>query len=264
MCDFLYRSSMDTVALNCLVFEKIAFFAFWRQTDKQMDSTDALSRSRYIASGGLIMYFFFVSTPRSNRRTDSYAEWLKWRVSAQWRSFWGSGWWVTWTLCGKYAHKTPQKVAWICSFKPKRQNLYIAMFLELLIWRTSDLRTEVRPRKALVGGPPLPQSKYNMADGRHENRYDVISPRWVVRFGRNSGAWSFVFFLTGSSNISAVNRDMSTKFGLLIDFDLLKALTLTNTKPEVVCCKIDMTSQSHYRRGRRWSDLDEIRQPDAE
>jgi len=34
-----------------LVFEKIAFFAFWRQTDKQtieqMDRTDALSRSRY-------------------------------------------------------------------------------------------------------------------------------------------------------------------------------------------------------------------------
>jgi len=27
---------------------------------------------------------------------------------------------------------------------------------------------------------------------------------------------------------------MSTKFGLLIDFDLLKAVTLTNTKPEVV------------------------------
>ena len=44
-----YRSSMDTAALNCLVFEKIAFFAFWRQTDrltdKQMDSSDALSRS---------------------------------------------------------------------------------------------------------------------------------------------------------------------------------------------------------------------------
>jgi len=27
---------------------------------------------------------------------------------------------------------------------------------------------------------------------------------------------------------------MSTKFGLLIDFDLLKAVTSTNTKPEVV------------------------------
>jgi len=30
-----YRSSIDTVALNCLVFEKIAFFAFWRQTDRR-------------------------------------------------------------------------------------------------------------------------------------------------------------------------------------------------------------------------------------
>ena len=39
--------------------------------------------------------------------------------------------------------------------------------------RTSDLRSEFRPRKALRG-PPLPQSKYNMADGCHlENRYDV-------------------------------------------------------------------------------------------
>jgi len=27
---------------------------------------------------------------------------------------------------------------------------------------------------------------------------------------------------------------MSTKFGLLIDFDFLKAVTSTNTKPEVV------------------------------
>ena len=25
------------MALNCLVFEKIAFFAFWRQTDKLTD-----------------------------------------------------------------------------------------------------------------------------------------------------------------------------------------------------------------------------------
>jgi len=41
-------SSIDTIALNCLVFEKIAFLHFGdRQTDKQMDSSDALSRSRY-------------------------------------------------------------------------------------------------------------------------------------------------------------------------------------------------------------------------
>jgi len=51
---YSYRSSIDTVALNCLVFEKIAFLCILatdgqtnRQTDKQMDSADALSRSRY-------------------------------------------------------------------------------------------------------------------------------------------------------------------------------------------------------------------------
>ena len=29
-----YRLSIDTIALNCLVFEKISFFAFWRQTNR--------------------------------------------------------------------------------------------------------------------------------------------------------------------------------------------------------------------------------------
>jgi len=43
-----------------------------------------------------------------------------------------------------------------------------------------------------------------------------------------------LFFQTENSNISAVNGDMSTRFGLLIDIDFLKALTSTNTKPEVV------------------------------
>ena len=39
---------------------------------------------------------------------------------------------------------------------------------------------------------------------------------------------------TGSSYISAANADMLTKFGLLIDFKLLKAVTSTNKQPEVV------------------------------
>ena len=43
------------MALNCLVFEKIAFYSFWRQIDKQtneqMDTTDALSRFRYRERG---------------------------------------------------------------------------------------------------------------------------------------------------------------------------------------------------------------------
>ena len=43
-----------------------------------------------------------------------------------------------------------------------------------------------------------------------------------------------LYFETGNSYISAANADIWTKFGLLIDFDLLKAVTSTNTKPEVV------------------------------
>jgi len=45
----IYRSSIETIALKCLVFEKIVFFLHFgdRQTNKQMDSSDALSRSCY-------------------------------------------------------------------------------------------------------------------------------------------------------------------------------------------------------------------------
>ena len=71
-----------------------------------------------------------------------------------------------------------------------------------------------------------------------------------------------LYFETGSSYISAANGDISTKFGFLIDFDLLKAVTSTNTKPEVVFSgrgrhldAMDMTS--YFRHG--CSDLDEIR-----
>jgi len=46
-----------------------------------------------------------------------------------------------------------------------------------------------------------------------------------------------LYFETGSSYISAADWDISTKFGLLIDFGLLKALTSTNTQPEVVLLK---------------------------
>ena len=153
--------------------------------------------------------------------------------------------------------KTPKKGAWIGSFKPKSPNFYIAISPELLIRRSSNLRSEFRPRKALPGWSPLPQSKHNMADGRHlENRYDVIFPRRMFRFGWKSATgcrmtrglgemieietgsripiWRRLYFETGSNYITAANWDISTKFGLLIDFDLLKAVTSTNTKPEVV------------------------------
>jgi len=37
----------DDMVLNSAGGSTLHFFAFWRQTDEQMDSTDALSRSRY-------------------------------------------------------------------------------------------------------------------------------------------------------------------------------------------------------------------------
>jgi len=43
-----YRSSIETIALNSFVFQKIRIYAFWQQTEteKQMDRPIALSRSR--------------------------------------------------------------------------------------------------------------------------------------------------------------------------------------------------------------------------
>ena len=43
-----------------------------------------------------------------------------------------------------------------------------------------------------------------------------------------------LYFETGSSYITAANGAILTKFGMLIDFDHLKAVTSTNMKPEVV------------------------------
>ena len=45
-----------------------------------------------------------------------------------------------------------------------------------------------------------------------------------------------LFFKNGSSYISVISQPSieSTKFGLLIDFDLLKAAISTNAKPEIV------------------------------
>jgi len=52
-CTTSYRSSIETIAVNCLVFEKITFFCILaterqtnRQTNEQVDTIDALSRSR--------------------------------------------------------------------------------------------------------------------------------------------------------------------------------------------------------------------------
>jgi len=109
-----------------------------------------------------------------------------------------------------------------------------------------------------VGGLPLPQSKikhgwwppYWKSIWRHITA--LGGPIWTkfgslmqnntpitAKWSRSKPELQFqyggrLFFQTRSSNISAVNGDMSTKFCLLIDFDLLKALTSTNTKREIV------------------------------
>jgi len=70
-----------------------------------------------------------------------------------------------------------------------------------------------------------------------------------------------LFFKNGSSYIWAVNWDMSMKFGFLLDFDHLKAVTSTNTKPEVIfsgCGRhLDKWILTSYFRN-QCSDVDEI------
>ena len=57
-CTTSYRSSIDTIAVNCLVFEKIAFLYFGdRQTDMQTNRWTAPMHyaALAVASGGLII-----------------------------------------------------------------------------------------------------------------------------------------------------------------------------------------------------------------
>jgi len=76
LCTTSYRSSIETTALNCLVFEKIAFFAFRRQTetDRQTDRqtnrwTDPLHESALaVANGGLLIIFKELSSIQNGLR----------------------------------------------------------------------------------------------------------------------------------------------------------------------------------------------------
>ena len=128
---------------------------------------------------------FLDPTPRSNRRTDSYAEWLKWRVFHPRKCLLGVRTMgdVIW---GKYSPKRGVNRQFQAK-TPKSLHRNISGTInptKIAIWgRNSD------HERHFVGGPPLPQSKCNMADGRHlENRYDVIFQRRMFRFGRKSAA----------------------------------------------------------------------------
>jgi len=156
-------------------------------------------------------------------------------------------------IWGKYSPITPQKGAWIGSFKPKCQNLYIAISPELLIRRSSDLTSEFRPQKTFSGWsaitpkqiqhgwwPPSWKSIWGGCSDLEKFNSRMQNDTPITRkWSRSKPEVEFqyggcLYFETGSSYISAVKWDISTKFGLLIDFDLLKAVTSTNTKLELV------------------------------
>jgi len=125
------------------------------------------------------------------------------------------------------------------------------------LWLLSPDPTPLGSLKAVTSTDTKPEVVFN-SRGRHLEKWisrhisTVHASIWtkfgslMQKNGQISGKWSksklkvdfqyggLLFFKNGSSYISAVNWDMSTKFGLLIDFDLLKAMTSTNTKPELL------------------------------
>jgi len=123
--------------------------------------------------------------------------------------------------------------------------------------RTSGLRSEFSPRKALRGWSAIaPKQTHGWRPPSWKSIWRRISaadvPIWT-KFGSRmqndtpiTAKWSRskpevefqydgrLYFEIGSSYISAANWDIWTKFGLQIDHDLLKAVTSRNRKPEVV------------------------------
>ena len=70
-CTTSYRSLIAIIALNCLVFEKIAVFVFWRQTDKRADGqTDG--QLQYIGTAGPGSLASAILTPHTHPMTSSY------------------------------------------------------------------------------------------------------------------------------------------------------------------------------------------------
>jgi len=56
-------------------------------------------------------------------------------------------------------------------------------------------------------------------------KWSISKPEVEFQYGGR------LYLETGSSYISAANGDMLTTFDLLIDFNVLKAVTSTNTQP---------------------------------
>ena len=94
------------------------------------------------------------------------------------------------------------------SFKPKRQNLYIAIFPELLIRRTCGLRTESKPRKALRG-------------------WSAITPK-QIQHGWRPPSWKSIW-----RHISAADVPIWTKFGSRMQNNTPITVKWSGSKPKV-------------------------------
>jgi len=108
-CTTSYRLSIESIALNWSLFEKIAFLHFADrqtdiQTDKQMDITDAWSRSLAIASYGLIIKYFAVAKGTTRVRMLSFG------IDTAPQSFCHSFSALSMMRCSKSAQKTAAQV----------------------------------------------------------------------------------------------------------------------------------------------------------
>ena len=100
------------------------------------------------------------------------------------------------------------------------------------IWRPRPLNTtsgfvfvDVTAFRKSISKPNFQMIKNNMQITANWSR---SKPEVEFQYGGR------LYIKNESNYISAANWDISTKFCLLIDFDVLKAVTSTNTKPEVV------------------------------
>ena len=95
------------------------------------------------------------------------------------------------------------------------------------IWFADRLEKWIWRHMSAIGAPIWTKFGSLMQNNMH------ITANWSI--SKSEVAFQYggrLYFENGNGYISADNWDISTKFGLLID--LLKAVTLTNTKPEVV------------------------------
>ena len=133
-------------------------------------------------------------------------------------------------IWGKYPPKTPQKWAWIGNFQPKQQNIKIAISPKLQIRSRPNFMTKLRPAIALRGSSNITQIKSN------NSAYECLLTTKCGRQMQNDMPMTIhtskskpkiefqnggrPFSETGISFISAVDWDISSKFGMPVDFHL--------------------------------------------